>query len=168
MLLPAPRRGGWRGLCRELADVLGAAGFAPRIGLSLSFPSASTIPSALAEARDALRLGARLDPDGAVHAAEESVALRQVARTLAETPGAAARIEALAQHDDRHKAALVETLDVWLRFQRNAADAARALGIHRHTLTYRLERIGAILGTELSDEVCFDLRLQLLAHRLRR
>jgi DNA-binding PucR family transcriptional regulator len=44
--------------------------------------------------------------------------------------------------------------------------AARKLSIHRHTLAYRLERIGDVLGCELTPDICFDLRLELIAYKM--
>lgn len=47
-------------------------------------------------------------------------------------------------------AGLLDTLRVWLQCDRRPGETARRLGIHPHTLTYRLQRIEALTGLDLS------------------
>ncbi|OEO26543.1 CdaR family transcriptional regulator [Pseudomonas sp. J237] len=53
---------------------------------------------------------------------------------------------------------LMTTLSVWCRHDGQAQVCAQALGVHRNTLRYRLERIAELSGIELAR---FDQRLQL-------
>ncbi|GAA2359580.1 PucR family transcriptional regulator [Dactylosporangium salmoneum] len=55
------------------------------------------------------------------------------------------------EFDRRHNGALVETLECYLRNNRNRAATARALFVHYNTLRYRLGQIDRLLGC-LNDE----------------
>ena len=57
----------------------------------------------------------------------------------------------LEAHDSGRDGKLVATLDVYLRFGGALASAARAAGVHRNTLSYRLGRIADLTGRDLSD-----------------
>jgi carbohydrate diacid regulator len=50
------------------------------------------------------------------------------------------------------------TLEAWCAYDGQVQSCARALGIHRNTLRYRLERIGELSGLDLNS---FEQRLQL-------
>ena len=54
-------------------------------------------------------------------------------------------------HDARYGADLEDTLRTFFRHAMNAESAARALGIHRHTMRTRLDRIHALTGRNLSN-----------------
>jgi len=75
-------------------------------------------------------------------------------------------ISRLQEHHRSQQGSLIETLECYLESDGSASVAARKLGIHRHTLLYRLNRIGEVLGTELTPALRFELRLQLLAWQL--
>lgn len=64
----------------------------------------------------------------------------------------------LDRHDRRHGSSLVTTLRTWLRLDCSASDTARALVVHRNTVTYRLGRIEEVLDRRLRTP---DSRLQL-------
>ena len=60
----------------------------------------------------------------------------------------------------------LRTLEAVLE-SRSLGDAAARLKVHRHTVVYRLERIGALLGADLDDPaVRHRLWLALQAQRL--
>ncbi|MGH7751083.1 MAG: helix-turn-helix domain-containing protein, partial [Candidatus Dormibacteria bacterium] len=107
-----------------------------------------------------------LRPEAAVH---EDVELGVFAALDADR-------EALRAHVDRLLGEIVDgsprgaeqlrTLEAVLE-ARSLGDAAARLGVHRHTVVYRLERIGALLATDLDDPgVRHRLWLALQAHRL--
>lgn len=92
--------------------------------------------------------------------------------TLYESPGASTFIERtlgqLIEHDERESAFLVDTLRKYLQNGSRPGPAARELYIHRHTLTYRLERIHQITGRDPrsgEDLLAFGLALKLLEQR---
>jgi DNA-binding PucR family transcriptional regulator len=86
-----------------------------------------------------------------------------------DTPGALgwadALLEPLERHATRSKLDLISTLRVFLAHNGHIDASAGALGIHRHTLRYRLGRIVELLGSDLDDptaraELWLALRLR--------
>jgi len=118
-----------------------------------SGPVAATleeVAGAAQHARDALLIGRRLNPDAAVHDdrdlsvfaglnARPTELRRFVEHALGPLLDSAAR-----------RTELLETLETVLA-TRGHAEAAAELGVHRHTVVYRLGRIGALLGVDLDD-----------------
>jgi purine catabolism regulator len=95
-----------------------------------------------------------------------------IVATLYESPGASTFIERtlgpLIEHDEREGAALVDTLRKYVQNGSRPGPAARELYIHRHTLTYRLERIQEITGRDPRNGeglLAFGLALKLLEQR---
>lgn len=77
------------------------------------------------------------------------------ARALAD-----ARLRPLREHDDAQGTALVETVRTWLTHDARIDEAARALGIHRHTVRARVAQAQQLLGVDLSS---FPARAELWA-----
>lgn len=128
--------------------------------------------TALPEVPDALRR-ARSVFFGTVGEVGRLVLARDVATAglLAQldNPGghgwAEALLEPLERHTARSKLDLISTLRVFLARNGMIDASATELGIHRHTLRYRLDRITALLDTDLDDPT---VRAELwLALRLR-
>ena len=65
----------------------------------------------------------------------------------------------LREYDRKNATQLYHTLKVYLLHERNIADTAKDLFIHRNSLLYRIRRIGEITNTDLEDP---DNRLRLL------
>lgn len=77
---------------------------------------------------------------------------------------AARKLAKLAERRDGD--VLIETLRSYLTAGRNAKDAARAMGIHRNTMVYRLKRIEDCLERDLGDSAAlFELELALRVTR---
>ncbi len=73
----------------------------------------------------------------------------------------------LEDYDARHSAELVETLEGFFHCNGNHARAAEMLHLHRNTLLYRLERIEALTGRDLSDaETRLSMQLALKIRRV--
>lgn len=77
------------------------------------------------------------------------------ARALAD-----ARLRPLRAHDAAQGTALVETVRTWLTHDARIDEAARALGIHRHTVRARVALAQQLLGVDLSS---FPARAELWA-----
>jgi len=76
-------------------------------------------------------------------------------------------IGALLEYDRDHNGALVHTLEVFLRCERNRVRAAEELFIHYNTLRYRLGQIDRLTGGLSGDATArLNLELALCAHRL--
>lgn len=58
----------------------------------------------------------------------------------------ACTISPLADYDGRHDTELVATLSVFLAHHGSTSDTAEAMGLHRHTVGYRLARVHDVSG----------------------
>jgi purine catabolism regulator len=73
----------------------------------------------------------------------------------------------LLEYDRGHNGALVHTLEVFLRCERNRVKAAEELFVHYNTLRYRLAQIDDLTGGLSGDSTArLNLELALCAHRL--
>jgi purine catabolism regulator len=73
---------------------------------------------------------------------------------------ASAALAPLVAYDRENDAALVPTLRAWLENDGSHEATGRALGVHRHTVRARIERIGTTLGRDLES---FPVRAELWA-----
>lgn len=60
-------------------------------------------------------------------------------------------LEKLMEYDRKHHSQLLETIDMYLRYDCNVNEASKALHVHANTLNYRLKRIGEITEMDLKD-----------------
>ncbi|MGW2182931.1 PucR family transcriptional regulator [Streptomyces sp. NPDC001732] len=67
-------------------------------------------------------------------------------------------LRALREHDAKGRGDLVASLRAWLAHHGQWDAAAVDLGVHRHTLRYRMRRVEEILGRSLDDA---DVRMEL-------
>ncbi|GAA3744023.1 PucR family transcriptional regulator [Streptomyces tremellae] len=67
-------------------------------------------------------------------------------------------LRALREHDAKGRGDLVDSLRAWLSRHGQWDAAAADLGVHRHTLRYRMRRVEEILGRSLDDP---DVRMEL-------
>ncbi|MFL6183780.1 MAG: PucR family transcriptional regulator, partial [Actinomycetes bacterium] len=87
-------------------------------------------------------------------ARQEDAALEAISRGL---------LGPLVDYDRRQHGDLVASLRAFLEHNGNWEAAARALGVHRHTLRYRVRRVAELTGRDLDragDRVEFWLALQ--------
>jgi purine catabolism regulator len=87
-------------------------------------------------------------------ARQEDAALEAISRGL---------LGPLLDYDRRQHGDLVASLRTFLEHNGNWEAAARALGVHRHTLRYRIRRVAELTGRDLEsagDRVEFWLALQ--------
>jgi len=168
VLLPRTRHNTQRLIADSLLKSLEAAACQPRIGVSSTFAVLGEVQQAYAEAQDTIAVGRAVNPKGRLYFAEDSSALRHFAKSLAGRTDmdGGDRLRPLIQYDEAHRSDLILTLDCYLAVNQNLALAARQLKIHRHTVTYRLDKIVELLGVPLTPEVMLDLRLALVANRL--
>lgn len=152
-----------------LAEYLRDHGFKPLIGVSGAIGGFGEIPGKYEDVRELMRLRHYLQPEDDVVNAEHATVLLRALRNLianADLEEICPAIIKIKEHDRSLHGSLIEALGCLLEVDWNVSLAARRLGIHRHTILYRLERITEILGTELKGSMRFDLRLQLLAWRI--
>ncbi len=69
--------------------------------------------------------------------------------------------------DSRHEPVLMPTLEAWFFENANLALAAQRLGVHRNTLSYRVQRIEALTGCSFDDpHDRLNISIALLIRRL--
>jgi hypothetical protein len=150
--LVAPGEGGrWVALLPEHADLAAicAAVSEATFGLGPTAATLEEVAPAARQARRALDVGCKLNPERRVHSDADvgifaAVAADQVALQRF-VEGALGRLDMSKQRDRE----LVATAEALLN-TRSTGDAARCLGVHRHTIVYRLERLREV-GIDLDD-----------------
>jgi len=131
-----------------------------RAGIGGYHPGLHGIARSFLEAQQAIEAGRKLRPDSIVHRHDEVIPHL----VLAQNPLLAERFVAhslgrLLDPKLRNREQLLETLETYLA-KGSVKDAAAALGLHRHTVLYRLDKLRELLGGDL-DQPATRLRLQL-------
>jgi sugar diacid utilization regulator len=131
-----------------------------RAGIGGYHPGLHGIARSFLEAQQAIEAGRKLRPDSIVHGHDEVIPHL----VLAQNPLLAERFVShslgrLLDPKLRNREQLLETLETYLA-KGSVKDAAAALGLHRHTVLYRLEKVRELLGGDL-DQPATRLRLQL-------
>jgi purine catabolism regulator len=123
-------------------------------------------PEVYQQAVQAKQLGRRL---GLGHLVEfSSLGIYQLLGQLEDVPVARTFAEQiigpLADYDQQHRSALVETMNAYFNHHGNISQTAESLFIHRNTLLYRLDRIQELTGQDLEQadmRLAFHLALKL-------
>ncbi len=135
------------------------------VGLSEPGGSLTDCFNLYRQAREALRLGRRREPDGRRFLYRD-VQLEYLTETvLADVPAVMVRtagFQRLLEHNAHASADYVETLRVWLDHEMHVTDSAAALYLHRSSFLKRLDKLQELLGEELqTPDGRLLLRLQL-------
>lgn len=137
----------------------GAAPPGDDLVIGLSAPAGPTAAAAAyRQAEQALSVARRR---GRVLVEHEEVAAGSVLPLLADDAVRAfadGMLRALREHDATGRGDLVASLRAWLSRHGQWDAAAADLGVHRHTLRYRMRRVEEILGRSLDDP---DVRMEL-------
>ncbi|MGG8410044.1 PucR family transcriptional regulator, partial [Streptomyces sp. 12297] len=150
--------------CIDHTESLEAAaepGSAPHgdLGVGLSAPAdAASAAEAYKQADQALAVARRRARTLVEH---EDLAAGSVLPLLADDAVRAfadGTLRALREHDEKGRGDLVASLHAWLSRHGQWDAAAADLGVHRHTLRYRMRRVEEILGRSLDDP---DVRMEL-------
>lgn len=120
----------------------------PRLALGGVFPGRAGLVRSYQSACALLRIGRRRG--GALHCyADQTLAVLLAGLDEGWQADELRRpLQRLAQHD--RDGLLQRTLAVWFAHDMKSAAAARALGVHRNTLDYRLRRLGELSGLDLA------------------
>ncbi|HVH62308.1 MAG TPA: helix-turn-helix domain-containing protein [Candidatus Dormibacteraeota bacterium] len=137
-----------------------------RAGIGGYHPGLHGISRSYLEAQQAIEAGRKLRPDSVVHGHDEVIPQL----VLAQNPLLAERFvnQSLGRLGDpqlRNRQQLLETLEAYLA-RGSVKDAAAALGLHRHTVLYRLERLRELLGDLDVPATRFRLQLALDLQKL--
>ncbi len=137
---------------------------ATRLVVGLGTPRAGVhgLLAGYAEAQHAQALGQILDPSRQIYRYNE-LRLFDLFKTGEAVDAFIGEVLGrLVTYEHRRKAHLVETLDALFAVTLNRKAAARRLGVHPNTLSYRITRIEDLIGGSLlSGEVCFRVQLAL-------
>ncbi|MFC7894468.1 PucR family transcriptional regulator [Streptomyces sp. NPDC057381] len=168
LVVLATDRGAAVAACAEYATALETARPAPEptpnadvdgLVVGLSAPSGPIAAStAYKQAEQALSVARRR---GRVCVEHEHLAAGSVLPLLADDAVRAfadGLLRALRDHDATGRGDLVASLRAWLSRHGQWDAAAADLGVHRHTLRYRMRRVEEILGRSLDDP---DVRMEL-------
>ena len=135
------------------------AGHREGVAVGLSAPTGPTAAAnAYRQAEQALSVARRR---GRALVEHEDVAAGSVLPLLADDAVRAfadGLLRALREHDANGRGDLVASLRAWLSRHGQWDAAAADLGVHRHTLRYRMRRVEEILGRSLDDA---DVRMEL-------
>jgi purine catabolism regulator len=155
-----------RAAAEAVVEAARARGLAARLGVGIPETAAREPRRVYQEARFALDAAPAAGLDGQVACIENLgshrllLALQQDAALDAFSRGLLAPLRA---YDRRQNGDLVASLRTFLERNGNWESAARALGVHRHTLRYRIRRVAELTGRDLDaagDRVEFWLALQ--------
>jgi len=138
----------------------GQLGAHVRAGLGRYHPGLHGVARSYLEAQQAFETGRKLRPDSVIHGHDEVIPQL----VLTQNPLLAERfvthsLGRLMDPKVRNREQLLETLEAYLA-KGSVKEAAAALGLHRHTVLYRLEKLKELLGGDL-DVPATRLRLQL-------
>jgi purine catabolism regulator len=145
------------------------------VAIALSSPLHSVVdaPSGLREARFALNLrrGGAISQHVINCASVDDLGLYEILFPIWGNPRLnafqSALLAELEEYDRQRNAELITTLDAYLTAGGALSEAAANLGIHRNTLSYRLQRIGELTGRDLSQpNERLLLQVALIARRL--
>jgi purine catabolism regulator len=154
---------------RSRLDALVAA-TTTTIGLGRRATGPRAVVRSYAEAEQAARIGRQFLGGHQTIAFDDLGVYRVIARVEdREALGTFRReyLGPLEEYDARHSAELIDTLEGFFRCNGNHARAAEMLHLHRNTLLYRLERIEALTGRDLSDaETRLSMQLALKIRRV--
>ena len=156
-----------RGTAEAVAEGVLAKGVGARFGLGTPAQDPRALRRTYQEARFALAAAATAEAPPAGVASVEDLGNHRLLLALQED----AALEALSRgllaplraYDRRQHGDLVASLRTFLEHNGNWEAAARALGVHRHTLRYRIRRVAELTGRDLesaADRVEFWLALQ--------
>ncbi|MBY8888897.1 PucR family transcriptional regulator [Streptomyces sp. PTM05] len=138
-----------------VAGLEGAEGIAA--GLSAA-ASAEEVPRAAAQAERALAVAGRRGRALVGHDEVGSGSVLPLLGDDAVRAFADGLLRPLREHDATARGDLVASLRAWLSRHGQWDAAAADLGVHRHTLRYRMRRVEEILGRSLDDP---DVRMEL-------
>ena len=112
------------------------------------------LPEAYSEARVALEIGHRIHGPSSVSTFERTGTYKLLFRVLQENPEEleafyGETLEPVVHYDSRYGTELVQTLITYLGNDASTVRTAGDLFAHRHTIRYRLDRVGELTGLDV-------------------
>src|SRR5215204_5718958 len=134
-----------KGLLPDLTVSVGVGGFKQ---------DPSQLPEAYSEAGIALEIGHRIHGPSSVSTFEKTGTYKLLFRVLQENPEEleafyGETLEPVVHYDSRYGTELVQTLITYLGNDASTVKTAGDLFAHRHTIRYRLDRVGELTGLDV-------------------
>ncbi|MBR7061861.1 MAG: helix-turn-helix domain-containing protein [Clostridia bacterium] len=137
----------------ELADTVNAEAMIPvRVGVSSAFTSLKELPGAFARAASALATGAEFEQERNCFEYDK-LSLERLVCEIPQEIGIEYVRETFGSRLERGRASeeLLRTVKMFLDCNMNASEAAKAMYIHRNTMTYRLEKFQKLTGLDCAS-----------------
>ena len=124
------------------------------IGIGRYIERAAELPNAYSEAEVALEIGHRINGPSSVSTFEGAGTYKLLFRVLQEGPEELESfyeetLSPVVVYDSRYGTELVNTLTTYLRNDASTVKTATELFAHRHTIRYRLDRVGELTGLDV-------------------
>lgn len=139
------------------------------VGVSLRIDRATHLLDGVKQATEALALARQLGRSGTFY--YQALGLERLLGSLREHEGLQRfyhdLLSRLERYDAAHQSDLMRTLEAFFACNANSLQAARALAVHRNTMSNRLQRISEILQLDLAHpEARLSLQVALKIRRL--
>ncbi|CAA9397836.1 MAG: Regulator of polyketide synthase expression [uncultured Rubrobacteraceae bacterium] len=124
------------------------------VGIGRHKTDPALLPDAYSEAEVALEIGHRIHGPSAVSTFEGAGTYKLLFRVLQENPEELESfyretLEPVVRYDSRYSTELVQTLVTYLGNDASTVRTASDLYAHRHTIRYRLDRVGELTGLDV-------------------
>jgi sugar diacid utilization regulator len=124
------------------------------VGIGRYKSDPALLPDAYSEAEVALEIGHRIHGPSSVSTFEGTGTYKLLFRVLQENPEEletfyAETLEPVVLYDSRYGTELVHTLTTYLDNDASTVKTATGLFAHRHTIRYRLDRVGELTGLDV-------------------
>jgi sugar diacid utilization regulator len=124
------------------------------VGIGRHKTDPALLPDAYSEAEVALEIGHRIQGPSAVSTFEGTGTYKLLFRVLQESPEELETfyretLEPVVRYDSRYSTELVQTLVTYLGNDASTVRTASDLYAHRHTIRYRLDRVGELTGLDV-------------------
>ena len=124
------------------------------VGIGRHKTDPALLPDAYSEAEVALEIGHRIQGPSAVSTFEGTGTYKLLFRVLQENPEELESfyretLEPVVRYDSRYSTELVQTLVTYLGNDASTVRTASDLFAHRHTIRYRLDRVGELTGLDV-------------------
>jgi sugar diacid utilization regulator len=124
------------------------------VGIGRYKKDPALLPDAYSEAEVALEIGHRIHGPSSVSTFEGTGTYKLLFRVLQENPEEletfySETLEPVVRYDSRYGTELVQTLTTYLENDASTVRTASNLFAHRHTIRYRLDRVGELTGLDV-------------------
>ena len=124
------------------------------VGIGRYKSNPALLPDAYSEAEVALEIGHRINGPSSVSTFEGTGTYKLLFRVLQENPEEleafyGETLEPVVRYDSRYGTELVHTLTTYLDNDASTVKTATDLFAHRHTIRYRLDRVGELTGLDV-------------------